>query len=79
MLHVGVLVHLAMAPLWLAVTVGRLHDTGRSARWLLPYVVVAGIWALIIYWTLDSLFGPDVPEEQSEFGFVLVAVILSGI
>ena len=79
LLHVGVLVHLAMAPFWLVVTVRRLHDTGRSARWLLPYAVVAAVWALIIYWTLSSLFGRDVPEEQSEFGFVLVAVILSGI
>ena len=78
-LHVGVLAHLALAPLWLAATVRRLHDTGHSARWLLPHAVVATVWALIIYWTLDSLFGPGVPEEQSEFGFVLVAVILSGI
>ncbi len=73
-LHVGVLVHLAMAPLWLTVTVRRLHDTGRSAWWLLPYAVVAAVWALIIYWSLNT----SVVVEQPQ-GFFLVAVFLSGI
>ena len=79
LIHVGVLVHLAISPFWLAITVRRLHDTGRSARWLLPYTVVAPVWALIIYWSVNSLFGPGAGEEQSELGFVLIAVLLSAI
>ena len=78
-LHVGVLVHLGSFPLWLSITVRRLHDTGRSARWLLPYAVVAGVWALIIYWSAESLTAVAAAEGQSVLGFLFVAVFLSGI
>ena len=45
---VTVLIQMAASPLWLGITVRRLHDTGRSARWLLPYSVISVGWVLIV-------------------------------
>ena len=45
---VAVLIQMAASPLWLGITVRRLHDTGRSSWWLLPYAVIAVGWVLIV-------------------------------
>ena len=45
---VALLIQMAASPLWLGVTVRRLHDTGRSASWLVPYAVIAVGWVLIV-------------------------------
>ena len=77
--HVAVLTQLAAFPLWLAVTVRRLHDTGRPATWLLIYAVIAPGWAAIITWCVKTLTGPVVRTEASVLGFLIVAVLVSGI
>ena len=48
MFSVAILVQLTVSPFWLGITVRRLHDTGRSAWWLLPYAVITMGWVLIV-------------------------------
>ena len=50
---VAVLIQVVASPLWLGITVRRLHDTGRSAWWLLPYTVIPVGWVLNIVVSLD--------------------------
>ena len=45
---VALLIQMAASPLWLGVTVRRLHDTDRSAWWLLPYAIIATGWILLV-------------------------------
>lgn len=54
------LYYLAVLVPSLAVSVRRLHDTGRSARWLLISLVpfIGGIWFLILL-LLDSVPGAN--------------------
>ena len=77
--HVGALVHLAASPRWMAVTARRLHDTGLSTRWLLPYAIIVGVWALVIFWSVHTLTGAVRPDGFNELGFVLVVILLSGL
>ena len=50
---VAVLTQAVASPLWLAITVRRLHDTDRSAWWLLPYAVISVGWVLNVVVSLD--------------------------
>ena len=50
---VAVLIQAVASPLWLAITVRRLHDTDRSAWWLLLYAVISVGWVLNVVVSLD--------------------------
>ena len=51
----------------LAVEVRRLHDTGRSAWWLLILLVpVVGAVALIVFWVLEGQRGDNRPRPGPE-------------
>jgi len=60
---------LAVALPAIGVGIRRLHDTGRSAWWLLITLVpIIGILVLIVFWALrgdagDNRFGPVPPQD----------------
>ncbi|MCO1655114.1 DUF805 domain-containing protein [Pseudonocardia humida] len=62
---IAVVVGLVLLVPSLAVEVRRLHDTGRSAWWLLIVLVpLAGVVVLIVFWALEgqrgeNAYGPD--------------------
>lgn len=41
-------------PVWLCAASRRLHDTGRSAWWLLAGVVPVGGWLILLVWFLSA-------------------------
>ena len=77
----GVFFVLVLSPAWLAVTARRLHDTGRSARWLLVYAVIVLGWSIIVgvaVWTLSVLFGDSPDEQFGEYeGLALVLLLMA--
>ncbi len=69
---VSTLVFLALVVPSLAVSVRRLHDTGRSGWWLLIGLIpLVGIIVLIVWWAQDShpdnQYGPN-PKGYAEVG-----------
>jgi uncharacterized membrane protein YhaH (DUF805 family) len=70
---VSALVFLALLVPSLAVSVRRLHDTGRSGWWLLIALIpLVGIILLIVWWTQeshpDNQYGPN-PKGHGEVGY----------
>jgi uncharacterized membrane protein YhaH (DUF805 family) len=56
----------------LSVGARRLHDTNRTAWWLLLYLTCIGIIVLIVFWAMegtpgDNRYGPD-PKAAERFG-----------
>jgi uncharacterized membrane protein YhaH (DUF805 family) len=43
----------------LAVGARRLHDTGRTAWWLLLELTIVGIIVLIVFWAMEGEKGPN--------------------
>ena len=76
--QIGVLAALVLSPFWLAVTVRRLHDTGRSAKWMTIYVIIllgwAGIGVLVV--ALARIDYANI-AGSSTLGAALVGAILS--
>ena len=65
---------LASSPFWLAATVRRLHDTDRSAVWLLIYIVVTLGWVALVavsVWGYGVLLEASSEDDHTE-GFELV-------
>ena len=74
--YVGFIYTLALLLPSLAVTARRLHDTNRSAWWLILYAVAALSWIAGIISLFVALFGAFAysfsPQLDSESGFVFV-------
>ncbi len=66
-LYAAVLIQMVASPFWLGTTVRRLHDTGHSAWWLLPYAVIAVGWILIVAGFVSTL-----NDESYPTGFLIV-------
>ena len=82
---VSVFFVLVLSSAWLSVTARRLHDTGRSARWLLVYagivfgwVAVAGIAAWVIS-ELASQTSGDGYDVYAGLEWVLLILFVAGL
>lgn len=64
---VGMVFALVLSPLCIAVTVRRLHDTGRSARWLFGIAVIILGWLAVA--AAASLSYMSLPKDGSDDGF----------
>jgi uncharacterized membrane protein YhaH (DUF805 family) len=67
---VSLLLWLALLLPGLAVTVRRLHDTGRSGWWILLWFVPAGWLVLLVFHCFDSqpgdnVYGPNPKDEEA--------------
>ena len=67
---VATLVQLVASPLWLGITVSRLHDTGRFAWQLLPYAVIVLGWVLFV----EEAVGDDPSVLLGWYGVIWVLV-----
>ncbi len=74
---VHVLAALLLSPFWIAATARRLHDTGRSARWLLVLLVIAIGWAGIgMLAAVIMRLAYDEPSGGAGLGALWLSVVL---
>ena len=82
---VSVFFVLVLSPAWLSVTARRLHDTGRSARWLLVYAVIVLGWvavAGIAAWVISELASQtsgDGYDVYAGLEWVLLILFVAGL